>query len=163
MSFAFMGGTAQAAQAHTHAKEAHQEYLDSTQTVGGSGSDQCGSELSKRIGNWVCPAPASTAPKAAAGTGYCEVSGYACRYRYDDFSADVGASGYWGWNGTMLGKVDVYASFQLAGAQTWSKPVSYTNSAATTNVIFTGDLINAAPGAQGSQVAGRSVSTTPVI
>ncbi|MGQ0837853.1 hypothetical protein [Actinokineospora sp.] len=64
-------------------------------------------------------------------------------------------SGNWGYGGSVLGRVDLYASFQLTGAQTWSKPVQYKNTRSTTEVVFTGDLINSAPGATGNPVPGK--------
>lgn len=150
--------TAHAEQSDAQASNAYRDYLRPSSfslEVGGSGSEQCGTALSERVGQWVCPVEPSALrnrPGVSAATGSCDA--WACRQRYDDFNADASAAGYWGWGGNTLGRVDVYAEYQLAGAQTWSKPVTYTNSAATTNVVFTGDLLNSAPGAEGSQVEG---------
>lgn len=157
LSFTFMGGTAQAGQAGADAPYAHQDYLSashSTQAAGSGGSDQCGKATSQRVGNWVCPAaPSASTPMKAAYTNYCDP--IICWYKYDQKSADVGGSDYWGYGGTQLGNVDVYAGFQLQGAQTVSYPVQYRNSGDTTNVVFTGDLLNAAPGVEGTQVSGK--------
>jgi hypothetical protein len=48
----------------------------------------------------------------------------------------------------------MYATFQITGAQTSSKPFYYYNTSGSQHVVFTGDLINAAPGAVGSEVSG---------
>jgi hypothetical protein len=80
--------------------------------------------------------------------------GWACRYRYDDFHADVEVAGNWGWGDQQLGTMQGYADFQLAGAQTTSKPVQYTNTAYTTGVVFSGNLLNSAPGVAGDPVDG---------
>jgi hypothetical protein len=153
-----VAGTVAAEPAPVGATHAYRDYLataGAAKAVGGVGSEQCGAALSRRVGNWVCPAPRTGVAARRPGvnaTGYCDVWG--CRYRYSDFSADADATGIYGFGGTMLGEVKVLAEYQLTGAQTWSKPVQYTNTRATRNVVFTGDLLNAAPGADGSQVDG---------
>ncbi|HVK21968.1 MAG TPA: hypothetical protein VM677_11465 [Actinokineospora sp.] len=135
----------------------YQDYLGSTAMASGTGADQCGVEPSKRKGNWVCldakDKPVQTFRPNGINSSYC-ISGN-CWNRYSDLQADASISGNWGYGGTILGHVDLYVSYNLAGAETWSKPVQYKNSRATTNVILTGDLINAAPGATGSQVPGK--------
>jgi hypothetical protein len=125
----------------------------------GIGSDQCGKALPARVGRWFCfsgagtqapPEPVTVAPNE---TVYCNVSG--CYDRYNDFQADFASTtGAWGWGTTQLGSLFFYVNWSLQGAQTTSKPVQYRNSVPTRAVIFTGDLINAAPGAAGTQVAG---------
>jgi len=151
-----LSGTAAAAPSGVQPQTAYRDYLHTSSSsvmVGGSGSEQCGTPMANRVGRWLCPANPTPAKKfGPTATGYCD--SWACRERYDDFNADVSASGSWGWGDQLLGTVEVYAEFQLAGAQTWSKPVSYTNTAYTTNVIFTGDLLNSAPGVDGSEVEG---------
>lgn len=147
-------GTAPAAEpAH------YRDYLSSQHTgveVGASGMEQCALPLAERRGRWLCPDEKTlTSPiKATApAEGYCEA--WACRNRYDDFFADMSVHGIWGWNGTMLGQMDGYADIQLTGAQSWSKPVRYVNTRDTHDVIFTGDLLNAAPGVEGDQIEGK--------
>jgi hypothetical protein len=119
------------------------------------GSDQCGVALAKRSGKWLCmqPAPGANAVRATATTGWCNMSG--CYNRYSDLLADYSSNyAYWGYGATTLGHAKFYVEWTLQGAQTISKPVYYWNSVATDNVVITGDLINAAPGAVGQEVPG---------
>jgi hypothetical protein len=44
----------------------------------------------------------------------------------------------------------------LTGAESRAQPVSYFNSVPTTDVIFSGDLFNAAPGVEGDPVGGAN-------
>nr|WP_083753294.1 site-specific integrase [Actinosynnema sp. ALI-1.44] len=44
---------------------------------------------------------------------------------------------------------------QLQGAQSVSNPVRYVNTRATKNVVFTGDLLNSAPGVEGDAIEGK--------
>jgi hypothetical protein len=149
-------GTATAAPSVGQERHAYQDYLhvsNGAVTAGSSGSEQCGTPLAQRVGRWLClDTPASAKKFGPAGTGFCD--GWACRYRYDDFEADVEVAGNWGWGDQQLGTMQGYADFQLAGAQTTSKPVQYTNTAYTTEVVFSGNLLNAAPGVAGDPVDG---------
>jgi hypothetical protein len=96
----------------------------------------------------------STRAKASSPrNGYCSM--WACRECYDDFFADVYVAGIWGYGDEQLGRMDGVAEIQLAGAQSWSQLVNYQNTRATTDVILTGDLLNAAPGAEGDQIPGK--------
>lgn len=140
----------------------YRDYLstESGVTFGGVGSDQCSLPLSSRQGKWWCPGKSGGfADVVSAGvktnsTAYCNSSG--CYNRYDDYHVDFGSNyGNWGYGSKVLGKEGHYVNWQLSGAQDVSKPVQYTNSVATQNVIFTGDLINAAAGQTGTAVAGK--------
>lgn len=135
--------------------EPYRDYLSSpTQTqFGASGADQCGLPTSEREGNWVCfDDDDSVQPRY---TQNCIQAG--CWYRYDDYSADFGSSfATWGVGTTVLGMMQYYVKWQLAGAQTWSRDISYENSVDTQNVVFTGDLLDAAPSAAGSPISGAA-------
>lgn len=151
-------GTAHATGSTDPNPGAYQDYLHapSGASIGASGSDQCGVDISMRVGNWVCFAPTKTEISRRASTNdttnWCNE--WDCRYRYDDFAADLDAAGIYGFGGEWLGRVDVYAFFQLAGAQTWSQDVYYRNSRDSKEVVFVGDLLNAAPGVVGGRVDG---------
>lgn len=88
-----------------------------------------------------------------ATSSFCASNG--CYYRYSDFLADFQSYiGIWGYGTKTLGSETTYVEWTLTGAQTVSKPAQYENSVATTNVIFSGNLLNAAPGVIGSNVSG---------
>jgi hypothetical protein len=121
---------------------------------------QCTRPTAKRTGGWVCPdSPAAPGKKTTTRTGsspeFCNIAG--CYIRYNDFKADfASSSGTWGYGGKVLGRLDYYVMWQLAGRNTRSKPVQYRNSVDTHDVLFTGDLFNAAPGKDGTQVRGKA-------
>lgn len=155
-----------AAQAPTSGT-AYRDYLAtpagaaSSVTVETVGAAECGKQISARQGNWACfetaGKVASAAPPgasaAAAATSYCNNGG--CYQRYDDFHADYQSTQLtWGYGSQPLGIESHYVNIQLTGASSQAKAVTYRNSTATSNVFFTGDLINAAPGAVGSSVSG---------
>jgi hypothetical protein len=129
-----------------------------TASAGEPGSaDQCERPVSARVGNWYCPDPAPTMTGAIRGfatvgaPGYCNSSG--CYKRYDDFRADFTSNrGAWGFGPKLLGHEDHEVVWQLAGAEMRARPVFYRNSVATTDVIFTGNLVNAAPGRTGDEI-----------
>lgn len=76
--------------------------------------------------------------------------------RYDDFRGDFeSSSGTWGYGSTQLGTAYYYVQWQLTGARTVSKPVRWYTSRNTINVVWSGDLLNAAPGATGTPVSGK--------
>jgi hypothetical protein len=54
----------------------------------------------------------------------------------------------------VLGYHEHEVAWQLTGSRMWAKPVFYENSVATVDVVFTGDLLNAAPGKPGTSVDG---------
>jgi hypothetical protein len=84
---------------------------------------------------------------------HCNESG--CYRRYDDFRADFrSVRGAWGIGPRVLGHHEHEVAWQLTGSQMRAKPVFYENSVATVDVVFTGDLLNAAPGKPGTPVDG---------
>jgi hypothetical protein len=167
-----VAGPAQAGPADTPASSAYQDYLTGSGAglaIGASGSGQCGKAKALRIGRWICPAPkpagtdaetAAAALRASARTAAADdptiwCNEWGCRYRYDDFAADLDVGGIYGWGDTQLGQMSGYVFFQLSGALTRSDPIQYLNTRDTTNVVFTADLLNSAPGAEGTQVPGQ--------
>jgi hypothetical protein len=135
----------------TKAAEASPQYDDGL-AVGTVGADQCARPVAQRSGPWYCPQPSSA---VRPGSGFCDVSG--CYHRTNDLRADFQSSpGVWGYDRRVLGEMTFYVRWQLAGKLTWSKPVYYKNSVATKDVIFTGDLLNAAPGRDGDPVGGAA-------
>jgi len=160
---------AAAAHAATHTSSVRpHDYAADMSDPGSAGAKaaqaaQCALPVSRRLGAWVCVKPGNgVAPTpsravreraAPATTSYCGSNG--CYYRYGDYLADFDSYlGYWGFSGRTLGFETTYVQWTLTGATTVSKPVQYKNSVPTTNVIFVGDLLNTAPGANGSSVAG---------
>lgn len=65
-------------------------------------------------------------------------------------------NGSWGYGPTTLGVESHSITWQLTGAESRAQPVSYFNSVPTTDVIFSGDLFNAAPGVEGDPVGGAN-------
>lgn len=119
----------------------------------GPPADQCGRPVAERVGNWYCARPAVALVAAVQQPGHCTVSG--CYRRYNDFRADFqSTSGVWGYGDTTLGNTDLYVAWQLTGAQIQARPVRYRNTTTTTEVVFSGSLLNAAPGKDGSEIAG---------
>lgn len=150
----------------------HQDYLASVDSNGltaavAGGADPCTQPPNARTGAWVCytdspgtvAAAQTLSPRGASSVlpssavGICNISG--CYNRYDDFHVDFqSSSGTWGYQGTVLGTVYIYVNWQLVGAQTTSKPVQWRTSRTTNTIVFTGDLLNAAKGATGTEVPG---------
>lgn len=121
--------------------------------AGAVGADQCAAAVGNRKGRWACPTTGRTPAAAPAGYwGWCD--SWSCRHRTDDFKSDEQLNATWGCGGTTLGAVQVYASFQLTGPKTLSKPVYYYNTSASQTVVITGDLLNSAAGAVGTEVPG---------
>ena len=165
--WAFAASTAATPSPAPTAGTAYRDYL-ATPTSGANsatvetvGAAECGKQISARQGNWACfetaGKTASSAPSgasaAAAATSYCTNGG--CYQRYDDFHADYQSTQLtWGYGSQPLGIESHYVNIQLTGASAQAKAVTYRNSSATSNVFFTGDLINAAPGAVGTSVSG---------
>lgn len=69
-------GTAAAAPSVGQAQNTYQDYLhvsNGVVTAGASGSEQCGTPLSHRVGRWLClSTPASAGKLGPAGTGFCD-------------------------------------------------------------------------------------------
>lgn len=115
-------------------------------------ADQCGRPVSARVGNWYCAEPARGGQQAQP-PGFCNSSG--CYRRLNDFRADFQSSpGVWGFGGRVLGRQEHYVTWQLTGARMTARPVYYRNSVDTIDVVFSGDLLNAAPGVIGGPVGG---------
>lgn len=129
----------------------HRYYLDPV-TGQDSGADQCEKPVAERTGPWICPE--TQGPTGQVGTGeYC--AGAGCWYRENDFNGHFQSSpNAWGYEDKVLGQISVLAEWQLVGGKTTTKPFRYFNSTATTDVIFEGDLLNAAPGRPGTQDPG---------
>ena len=133
-----------------------------------SSAYQCRLPVANRVGAWLCSSPQnglaprpSWAPRPSINpfttTGFCASNG--CYYRYSDFTADFDSyAGWWGSGSTILGDSATYVYWTLTGRQTVSKPATNAKSVPTTNVNFSGNLLNAAPGVVGSSVAGRTRS-----
>jgi hypothetical protein len=122
-----------------------------------SGADQCGKTLAQRTGAWACPVTATTSSMTTprAITGWCHANA-GCWQRTSDFEAQETSSlAVWGWGSTRLGEERHFIHIYLQGSQAWSNDVQYFNTRATNNVMVTGDLTNAAPGAVGQQVPGK--------
>ncbi len=134
----------------------NQDYM----APGDAVNPQCSQPVSARVGNWWCADAASGSaakPSASAAPnsteGFCNLEG--CYDVYDSFHADFQSSnGTWGYGPQVIGNESEYVNWQLIGAQTRANPIRYTNSVPTTNVIFSGDQLNAAPGAEGDPVGG---------
>lgn len=137
----------------------NQDYMPPGATI----NPQCNQPVSERVGNWWCPTAGGSAPTQAHATpalttptgGFCNSSG--CYHQYDDFKVDFESSnGSWGYGPTTLGVESHSITWQLTGAESRAQPVSYFNSVPTTDVIFSGDLFNAAPGVEGDPVGGAN-------
>ena len=114
---------------------------------------QCNEPTGQRTGGWFCPDEVVEREKRIGSTEFCINLG--CYWRYDDFHSDFKSHKWaWGYGKTTLGQMDFYINIQQQGAEAVAKPVRYENSGATDDVTFEGELLNAAPGAAGTPVAG---------
>jgi hypothetical protein len=158
-----LGPSAHASQASAAMHDRYRDYLAPATSKAKSADtahDQCSVPPESRVGAWLCTQAPPTATHEKAGgvvplatTDYCGSNG--CYYRYDDFHADFQSYiGFWGYGSKTLGSQTTYVNWQLTGAQTVSKPAQYQNSVATTTVVFSGDLLNSAPKANGSEISG---------
>lgn len=116
--------------------------------------DPCARPVAERVGNWVCAEQSPVMLVAAVQQpGFCNSSG--CYTRRDDFRVtyeSIKAS--WGYGDKVLGTHEHQVTWQLQGGQMHASPVRYRNSIATIEVVFSGQLLNTAPGAMGSPVDG---------
>ena len=154
----FVAGTSPAwAASGAAASSATPAYL----SAASAGEDQCTKPVAERVGNWVCYTtatgavqPARSATVTPAATGFCNSSG--CYERYDDFHADFDSyDATFGYGTKVLGSEHHYVDWQITGAQIVAKPAQMYTSISTTSLIYTGDLLNAAPGATGSSISGK--------
>ena len=107
--------------------------------VSAVGQSQCAKPLAERSGNWLCPARPIPASTASSSGGYCRKQG--CWYVYSVTKSGYSATGYFGYDDTQLGEVQLYFEVTLNGAHSVSRPVRFESSAAVVNLIFEGNRL----------------------
>lgn len=124
--------------------------LAPTGVAAGAEGDQCGKPVTERVGGWVCFEPGVD---QLAQQGFCNSSG--CYTRRDDFRATYESiQAAWGYGGAVLGWHEHLVTWQMQGGQMHASPVRFRNSINTVDVVFSGSMVNASPGAPGSLIDG---------
>jgi plastocyanin len=113
---------------------------------------QCSIAQADRVGTWACDdsddSSGSTAGQPSPawyGGGYCILQS-GCWIRTDDFKASWSATVVYGYGSTRLGTAKGSITWQLVGARSISKPIRWSASGQTRNVMFSAAMYNGAPG-----------------
>jgi hypothetical protein len=113
-----------------------------------SAADQCTRPLSRRHGGWACPAPGGVSTirafpaeetNAADTAGPCSVAG--CWKRFGITHVEFKGKGFYGNGVSQIGEVTFFVTIRMRGAQSLSKPVRFTSSAATSQMVFEGERL----------------------
>jgi hypothetical protein len=134
---------------------------------------QCALAQADRVGTWACDdSDASSTPTAGQpspdwfGGGYCVLKNSSCWNRIDDFKASWSATVVYGYGGERLGTADGSITWQLVGGRSTSKPIRWSASGQTRNVMFSAAMFNGAPGVPhgGSRIRGsQSFSSSTAV